>query len=371
MNPSPLNSPLGAAWAAHGDHPAHLYGSILIADDDGINRFMLSGYVEAEGHTVTTAENGQQALDLLRTGLFDLVLLDLLMPELDGYGVLAAMKADPTLRDIPVIMISSVDELDSVARGIELGAADYLPKPFNEILLHARINACLETKRLRDQEQSNLLAVQAERARSDALLLNILPAPVAERLKAGPGTLADSFPDATVLFADIVGFSRLAAQVTPEALLDYLNEIFSAFDHLVDRYGLEKIKTIGDSYMVVGGVPLPRPDHAEAVAELALAMQAEIGRFCHPDGTPSSLRIGIHSGPVIAGVIGKRKFSYDLWGETVNLASRMESHGLPGQIQVTAETYQRLRATHTFTARGPLAVKDLGEMPAYLLTGRQ
>jgi class 3 adenylate cyclase len=149
-----------------------------------------------------------------------------------------------------------------------------------------------------------------------------------------------------------------------------LNEVFSAFDRLAEQHGLEKIKTIGDAYMVVGGLPTPRPDHAEAIAEMALDMQREVAQFTFEDGETLSVRIGIHTGPVIAGVIGARKFSYDLWGDTVNTASRMESHGLSGGIQVTAETYERLRDKYIFEERGIIHVKNKGEMMTYLLVGR-
>jgi PAS domain S-box-containing protein len=206
---------------------------------------------------------------------------------------------------------------------------------------------------------------------SDRLLLNILPEAIAERLKHNQQTIADSFEEVTVLFADIVGFTQLSARVSPNVLVERLNEIFSTFDRLAQRHGLEKIKTIGDAYMVVGGLPAPRPDHAEAIAAMALDMQREIQRFKQDDCEPLRIRIGINSGPVIAGVIGLRKFIYDLWGDTVNTASRMESHGIPGCIQVTATTYERLRETFILEERGVLEVKGKGKMATYFLKGKR
>jgi class 3 adenylate cyclase len=213
-------------------------------------------------------------------------------------------------------------------------------------------------------------ALQLEQQRSERLLLNVLPAPIAERLKAGEAVIADAFPEVTVLFADIVDFTRRSRQVRPAQVVQALNELFSAFDQLAQRHGLEKIKTIGDAYMVAGGLPQPRPDHAQAVAEMALAMREEVARRADPSGKPLQLRIGIDTGPVEAGVIGTAKFSYDLWGDTVNTASRMESHGVPGCIQVTERTYQRLREGYRFQRRGPIQVRGMGEMVTWFLVGR-
>jgi class 3 adenylate cyclase len=213
-------------------------------------------------------------------------------------------------------------------------------------------------------------ALQLEQERSERLLLNVLPAPVAARLKAGEGVIADAFPDVTVLFADIVDFTRRSQRLGPAQVVATLNELFSAFDELAQRHGLEKIKTIGDAYMVAGGLPTPRPGHAEAIAEMALAIRDEVARRADPSGQPLQVRIGIDTGPVEAGVIGTSKFSYDLWGNTVNTASRMESHGIAGCIQVTDRTYQRLRDGYEFQRRGPIPVRGMGEMVTYLLLGR-
>ncbi len=212
-------------------------------------------------------------------------------------------------------------------------------------------------------------ALQAEREKSERLLLNVLPASIAEQLKQQPGVIAEYFPEATLLFADLVGFTPLSSRLSPISLVRLLNRIFSAFDQLVAEYGLEKIKTIGDAYMVVGGLPQPREDHAEAMADLALAMREIIGGF--EVTPPLQIRIGLNSGPVVAGVIGTHKFSYDLWGDTVNVASRMESKGEPGHIQVTEATYQHLRHRYQLAERGLINVKGKGEMLTYWLLGRK
>ncbi|NEP01204.1 MAG: PAS domain S-box protein [Symploca sp. SIO2E9] len=215
------------------------------------------------------------------------------------------------------------------------------------------------------------LALHQQQEQTERLLLNILPAEIAKRLKAGADTIAENFTNVTVLFADLVGFTELSTQIAPTELVAILNSIFSQFDQFAQKYGLEKIKTIGDAYMVVGGLPLPQENHAEAIADMALEMQAAMTRFSEEMGKEFRIRIGINTGPVVAGVIGIKKFSYDLWGDTVNVASRMESQGLPGKIQVTTATYKHLQAKYIFTQRGTIALKGKGEMTTYFLVGKR
>lgn len=346
-------------------------GKILAVDDNESNRSMLQRRLEREGHTVVLAENGKQALALLRSQDFDLILLDVMMPEMDGYQVLEQLHLDDKLRGLPVIMISALDEIDTAVKAIELGAEDYLPKPFNPVLLRARIGACLEKKRLRDRERAVMRKLRSEQERSEQLLLNILPRPIAERLKEGQRTIADVFPDVTVLFADLVGFTRMAEQLPAAELVAMLNRIFSMFDQLAEKHGLEKIKTIGDEYMAASGLPMPRPDHAEAMAEMALDMLAVIERFNAKRNRGVRIRIGMNCGPVTAGIIGTKKFAYDLWGDTVNIASRMESHGIANAVQVTEATYKRLRHKYAFQRRGIIHVKGKGALCTYFLVGRR
>lgn len=218
--------------------------------------------------------------------------------------------------------------------------------------------------------------LQHEKERSEQLLLNILPEAIANRLKLDPTSIADSFAEVSIIFADIVGFTDMSSRISPVALVGVLNQIFSAFDRLADRHRLEKIKTIGDAYMVVGGLPTPREDHAEAVADMALDMLKAIDDFNSNANFPElssnlSMRIGVNTGAVVAGVIGVNKFIYDLWGDTVNIASRMESHGLAGSIQVTESTYLRLKDKYYFEERGAIAIKGRGEMLTFWLKGRK
>ena len=349
----------------------HRPARILVADDVALNREFLGRPIRQLGHEVILASDGAEALDLLRAAPVDLLLLDIVMPVKDGYEVLETMRRDQTLRHVPVIVISAVEEMESVVRCVQLGAEDYLFKPFNPVLLRARLEACLEKKRLRDDEQRLAGEVRRERERSENLLRSILPAAIAQRLKDGATTIADSFPAATVLFADLHDFARLSAGLTPPQTVLLLNAVFSAFERLAERHGVEKIKTIGDAFMAVAGVPVPRDDHAAAAAMLALAMQQELPRLTLGLPEPPSLRIGIHSGPVVAGVIGTTRLAYDVWGDTVTVAAQMEAFGLPGSIQISDAARTLIEPDFHVEERGSYYVKGEGELTTYLLLGRR
>jgi guanylate cyclase len=221
-----------------------------------------------------------------------------------------------------------------------------------------------------DQKNKAYALLAVEQEKSDNLLLNVLPKEIADILKSKDQTIADHFKEASILFADLVGFTQLTQSLTPEEMIGLLNEIYSNFDSLVDKYGLEKIRTIGDNYMVASGVPTPRADHAQALAKMALDMLKYTESLPVQNGTLINFRIGIDSGPLVAGVIGKKNFHYDVWGDTVNTASRMESHGLPGKIQVTKDTYRILKDEYIFELRGKLDVKGKGKMETWFLAGR-
>jgi class 3 adenylate cyclase len=223
--------------------------------------------------------------------------------------------------------------------------------------------------RLRRAEFFAQRELSRQRDMAEQLLFSILPEPIVRQLERDHSAIAEGFDEATVLFADIVGFTPLSAKMPPRELVDVLNDVFSRFDALTEKHGLEKIKTIGDAYMVVGGVPTPRSDHAVAVARMALEMRDLIENYRLPSGEPLTLRIGIHTGPVVAGVIGTKKFAYDLWGDTVNTASRMEAHAEPGTIQLSERTHALVARHFQTEARGPVSVKGKGEMPTYLLLG--
>jgi class 3 adenylate cyclase len=217
--------------------------------------------------------------------------------------------------------------------------------------------------------ERQVIELADEKARSEELLLNVLPPAIADRLKAEHHAIADGFPRVTVLFADIVGFTKMSERLSPEQVVERLNLIFSSFDDLVDKLKLEKIKTIGDAYMVAGGLHSHEYDHAQTIAEMALAMRRRAAEFSRQFGERIEIRVGIHAGPVVAGVIGKRKFIYDVWGDTVNTASRMESHSVAGQIQVTREAYELLKDRYDFEPRGEIDVKGKGRMTTWFLVG--
>jgi adenylate cyclase len=340
---------------------------ILVVDDTESNRDLLSRRLVREGHVVETADDGKAALERLAGDSFDLVLLDLMMPDMNGFEALCRIKAEPRTRHVPVIMISALDEFDSIVRCIEAGAEDYLPKPFNPVLLRARINASLEKKRLRDREQAVLEELRVERDKSEALLANILPRTIIARMREGETEIADRFNEVSILFADLVGFTTLATQYPPSRVVELLNELFTSFDRLAAERGLEKIKTIGDAYMVAGGIPEPHEKHAHAIADMALGMIDVVHEAGVEFGEMLQIRVGIHTGAAVAGIIGKNKFIYDVWGDTVNTASRMESHGEPDRIHLSASTYLRIRDAYECEARGPLSIKGKGLMETYFL----
>jgi class 3 adenylate cyclase len=354
------------------------HSSILVADDARDTRRIIVQMLTKLGYeNLCEAQDGEATMEILRRQEFDLLILDIEMPRMDGFGVLGALKADPALCHLPVIVASGLNQLDAVVKCIELGAEDFLPKPVNPVILHARIAACLERKRLRDFERLQLLESQLERQlleiekeKSERLLLNILPVAIAERLKRESGIIAERHASVTVLFADIIDFTSFANHTDPEELVSLLNDLFSRFDQVAERHGLEKIKTIGDSYLVVGGLLDPKSNHAVAVAEMALEMLTALGELNRERGTSLCLRIGLNSGPVVAGVIGRKKFAYDLWGAAVNVANRMQSSGLPNKIQVPAGMIELLGDKFLLTERGVVDCKGLGQIRTYLLESR-
>ncbi|MGH6674401.1 MAG: adenylate/guanylate cyclase domain-containing protein [Xanthobacteraceae bacterium] len=343
---------------------------ILIVDDNAANRDVLERRLSREGHDVASAANGAAALQLAVDREFDLILLDLIMPGMSGFELLGRLKAAQHTRHVPVIVISALDELDSAVRCIESGAEDYLIKPINPTLLRARIGASLDRKRLRDREKKFTADLEEEKERYQSLLLNILPQPVVTRIRNGELMIADQIMEATILFCDVVGFTALSQQLVPARTIDFLSRIFSAFDRLAAELKVEKIKTIGDAYMVAAGIPEAQPDHAERIATLAPRMLDAVAEVGKATELNLQARIGVHTGPIIAGVIGTHKFAYDVWGDTVNTASRMESHSLPGRIQLSAATRAVLGDRFDIERRGLIEVKGKGIMETFFLNGR-
>lgn len=238
-------------------------------------------------------------------------------------------------------------------------------------LLRARVESSLDRKHMRDREREMVEALRLEKERSEQLLLNILPREIVARLNGGESVIANQLSDVTILFADLVGFTKLTSRLSAGELVRLLNELFSKFDRLALDHGIEKIKTLGDAYMVAGGLPERQAGHAVAVADMALAMIETVERMDRDLSIPLQMRIGIHSGDVVAGVIGTHKFVYDIWGDAVNIASRMESHSLPNRIQVSAETHRHLSECFLLEPRGTVEIKGKDPMETFLLLGRR
>lgn len=333
-------------------------GYVLIVDDEEQNRMLLRDPLEAQGYEVVEAEDGERALKCIACRAPDVVLLDVMMPSMDGFAVCRWIKSRPELAHIPVLMVTALSERHERLKGISAGANDFLNKPVDMHDLSLRVANAVGSKLLYDQ-------LQLERQRSEKLLLNVLPPAIAARMKAGEETIADFHPEATVLFADLVGFTLLSAHIAPEQVVCLLNEIFSLFDAAAAKLGLEKIKTVGDTYIVAAGVPEAQPDDPGRVLEMALSIKAELARFNHSYNTSVQVRVGICTGPVVAGVIGRQKFAYDIWGDTVNVAARLEAFGEPGTIHVSEQTYEKLKGRFRFEMKPRVSLKGKGETTVY------
>jgi len=344
-------------------------GRILVVDDLQTVRDLLTRQLTREGHEAVGAVSGAAALNLVNQDAFDLILLDLMMPDMNGFEVLARLKADDRFRETPVIMISAFEEEESAVRCIEAGAEDYLYKPVNPVLLRARIGACMERVRAREREQIYLEHMQEAKDKSENLLLNILPAQIVDRINDGEELIADRFDDVTILFSDLVGFSEISSKLNANELVEDLNLLFSRFDQLAMKNGVEKVKTIGDAYMVVSGLPTPREDHTDACLRMALDMRQALIETNDELSFPFNIRVGIHSGPAVAGIIGTHKFVYDVWGATVNVASRYESYSKPGEIHVSATVAEPLMDQFDFESRGIMQMRSVGEVETYFLKG--
>ena len=337
---------------------APLEGRILVVDDDEANRDVLSRRVRSQGAEVEVAASGKQALEFLRAGEYDAVLLDIMMPDMNGYEVLAEMKTDTALRDIPVVMISALNEVESTVRCIQLGAEDYLTKPFDPTLLRARLGACIEKKRLRDREIVHLKTIDRERRRADELLRAIFPPEIARELKSTQAVRPRRYDDVAVLFSDTVGFTRFSDTREPEEIIDLLQRLVERQEAICELHGLEKIKTIGDAFMGAAGLLRPMSDPVMACVRAGLEM-IEAAQKLDP---PWELRIGIHLGPLVGGVLGKRQYLFDLVGDTVNVASRVETGGVPGAVCLSGAAWQQIDHLAAGRSLGKVAAKGKGEI---------
>jgi adenylate cyclase len=353
------------------------HGKVLIVDDQEVNVLLLEQMLRGAGYVcIASTMDPCEVCELHFKNRYDLILLDLQMPGMDGFQVMESLKKIETGGYLPVLVITA--QPDHKLRALKAGAKDFISKPFDLAEVLIRVYNMLEVRLLHLETKKLYDRVVAEQKVSERLLLNVLPQSIAERLKGRPEVtidsftelIADSFTEVTVLFADIVEFTKFSEGVSAEVLVDVLNDIFTRFDSIADNRGLEKIKTIGDAYMAAAGLPVPVADHASRAANMALDMIEAVDSFNEHSHFELKVRIGIDTGSVVAGVIGKRKFLYDLWGDVVNTASRMESHGIAGQIQVTDSTRQRLCEPFMLESRGAINVKGKGEMNTWFLNSR-
>ena len=354
-----------------------LRAKILIVDDQAANVLLLDRMLRGAGYVSIESTTDPKAVrELYLKNRYDLILLDLQMPGMDGFDVMWSLKEIETEGYLPVLVITA--HPDHKVRALKAGAKDFVSKPFELAEVLIRVYNMLEVRLLHRETKKLYDQVVAEEKLSERLLLNVLPHAIAERLKGRREVtaesftelIADSFPGVTVLFADIVGFTKFSEGVSAEVLVGILNDIFTLFDSIADKRGIEKIKTIGDAYMAVAGLPVPVADHVVRAAHMALDMMEALDRFNEERGYNLKMRIGINTGAIVAGVIGKRKFLYDLWGDVVNTASRMESHGVAGRIQVTDATREELGEPFLLEERGVIDVKGKGQMKTWFLAGR-
>lgn len=335
---------------------------ILIVDDLEDNLKVLSETLQERNFHPLQAKSGERALQIAEKAQPDLILLDVMMPGMDGFETIQALKANPATTEIPVIFLSALGQIEDKVKGFQSGAVDYVSKPFQKEEVLARVDTHIKLR------QAQRL-IEAERDRSESLLHAILPRSVAAALKQDGKSPPQLFPDVTVLFSDLVGFTERSTHMAPEVLIGELNELFTGFDNLMVKHGCERIKTIGDAYMAVCGMPEPHANHAVHLVEAARDLLQFIDDRTRSGGLAWEMRIGVASGPVVAGIVGTNKYLYDVFGDTVNTASRMESLGTPSHIHVTEATWNRLGGRFHGEPREALLVKGKGTMTTYLIPG--
>ena len=352
-----------------------LRAKILIVDDKEANVVLLERMLGGAGYTgVTSTLDSRGVCALHAKNAYDLIVLDLQMPGMDGFEVMEGLKRIEKDDYMPVLVVTA--QPDHKLRALKAGAKDFISKPFDIAEVLTRVHNMLEVRllhvaiRRKNDELKKLFdQVVAERKVSERLALHVAPDSIAARLHARPDVTADAFADATVLIAEVVGFTELAPAARPEQLALLLEEIFAAFDELVKSRGLRKIKTLGNSYMAAAGVPQAAGDHAAQAAHVSLDMIDAVDRFNERSGHSLQVRVGIATGAVVAGVIGKRMYVYDVWGDAVNIASRMESHGVAGRVQVAESTRRRLGEPFLLEERGVLEVEGEGDLKTWFVTG--
>jgi class 3 adenylate cyclase len=349
--------------------PSGSRGDILVVDDTLVNLRILSEMLAAQGYKVRPVTSGPQALQAGIAAPPDLVLLDINMPGMTGYDVCQQLKAHSHTRDVPVIFMSARDEVLDKIRAFEVGGVDYVTKPFHLEELLARVATHVSLRHLQRQLQDTARALADEKRRSDELLHSMLPRSVANALREGKRVEGDAFPAVTVLFCDIVDFTATASSHSPREIFELLGRLYTRFDALLTNHPVYKVETVGDCYIIAGGVPEPDPHHADAVVAVALDMIDAVADMRLPGGAPLQVRVGVNSGPVVAGVVGTRMPHFCLFGDTVNIASRMETTSTPMHVQISETTLQLLDpARWRFQPRGEIQLKGRGTMRSYFVS---
>ncbi len=367
-------------------------GNILLVDDTPYNLQILSVILRKKGYQVSTALNGLRALNTVENYPPDLILLDVMMPEMDGYQVCEKLKASEKTRSIPVIFISALDNVSDKVKAFEFGGVDYISKPFQELEVLARVQTHLMLQKQHnelEEKQINLektnaqlkeeilhrknleLTARLAKKKLQFLFKSFMPNLINDGLSKKQLLIPEKFNSVTILCLDVVNIESLSKIIEPIEIVDYFDKLFSILDRLSEGYGFDKVKIIEDAYMVVAGVPNPSRNRITKVAQMALEMQTSIAEFKLKNGESFQMRIGIHTGAVIAGLLGNKQFIYDLWGDTVDVAVAIESTAEPGKIQVTADVYDRLKDDYLLEKRGNILIKGEREITTYWLKGNK
>ncbi len=345
-------------------------GTLLVVDDNATNRDLLSRRLAREGFTVAVAESGAKALEIVAERGIDLVLLDVLMPELDGVEVLRRLKADTRTAAIPVIMLTALDEIDSAIGCIDMGAEDFLPKSFDPVLLRVRINACLELRRLRQREKAFERSLDEERALTEHLLASLCPAPFAARVLNGESDIAERIPAATVVVGRFDGARRSGADADPRATVDRLRDLVGRLEALAHTHGVHVLRADGDGFAAASGLDGDAERSPAAAASFALAALDAIARASDGSGERVGLRIGAHTGPITAGLVRTGRLALDVWGEGLRTARAIASTAPGGAIHVSPKLYAALRGTHRLDTVGEVELEEVGRMRLFALRGR-
>jgi len=346
--------------------------SILIVDDNVKNIQVLGNFLKQENYEIAVALSGKEALEWVNSDSIDLILLDIMMPEMDGYTVCKAIRDNTQNSDTPIIFITAKNDIESVVKGFETGGVDYLVKPFNSQELLSRVKTHIELKTTRDKLVLAKNELEKEKEKADKLLVNILNERFVNDLMKHGKVSPTTYNNVTLFFSDLVGYTVISEKLKPMELIGELNDIFTEFDNIMLKYGCERMETIGDAYIGACGIPKPNPDHAKniilAAKEILHYIKKRQNRSNDENTIPWSIRIGIHSGEVAEGLVGTYRYAYNIFGDTVNTASRMETNADPMTINVSEATYNLVSHRFDFIKRNPIEVKGKGVMNMYFLT---